>query len=135
MEYFVDHEGKLILHNGNIVPKSVEIKVGLKEAIVKDDGVGTLLDKSNKEVGNIKYISGEIVFDFVKNQTIDIKCVAVGKPEETKRPPNGVIPKNIWIQTRAEELSRAIYEYIKDGRINEQVDNWVNELSELLNQI
>lgn len=46
------------------------------------------------------------------------------------KPPVGVIPKQIWIEKRIEELQRAIKEYAEAGlKINE---DWVTELNKYL---
>jgi len=48
-----------------------------------------------------------------------------------EKPPLGVMPQNIWKEKRIEELSRAIHEYIKDGRFDPALI-WINELQKLV---
>jgi hypothetical protein len=53
------------------------------------------------------------------------------------KPPLGVCPKNIWELQRAQELARAVEEYLHyenfDRNLNSMTE-WVNELSELLSK-
>jgi len=54
------------------------------------------------------------------------------RPAKTFRmeaPPLGVKPKAIWYEERIVDLSRAIYDYTKNGYYNEKVYVWIVELS------
>jgi hypothetical protein len=48
-----------------------------------------------------------------------------------KKPPLGVIPKEIWKETRILEPTRAIYEYSSVGDYK-TIKKWVSELQQLL---
>jgi hypothetical protein len=56
--------------------------------------------------------------------------------EEPLRPPLGVVPKSIWLQCRAEDLSRAINEYVAGGFVGverlDMVVGWCDQLSDVL---
>lgn len=54
-------------------------------------------------------------------------------PAPTK-PPLGIMPKILWKEERAANLSRAIRDYVLDGRF-EEAHAWVEELDELLTEI
>ncbi len=51
-------------------------------------------------------------------------------PLYSPKPPLGVMPKDIWIEKRIQELSRAIHEYTNQG-LNENIGEWINELRDL----
>jgi hypothetical protein len=58
-------------------------------------------------------------------------CVDVGK---RTKPPLGVIPRDIFLKKRCDDLGRAITEYYQyDGTFGKV--EWVNELNELLIEI
>jgi hypothetical protein len=50
-------------------------------------------------------------------------------------PPLGVIPREIWLEKRAAELSRAIYQYIDFGFIvgdsHDNIQKWIDELQDI----
>lgn len=48
----------------------------------------------------------------------------------TAKPPIGVIPKQLWMEKRAQDLARSIHEYIAEGRYA-LVGEWLIELHEL----
>jgi hypothetical protein len=54
---------------------------------------------------------------------------------KSRKPPLGVIPKHLWKEQRAKDLSRAINQYIDGGFIGDgfyqQVSEWIVELSDL----
>lgn len=54
--------------------------------------------------------------------------------EATKKPPIGVMPRQLWQETRVQDLTRAIHEYIKEGRF-QPAEKWVMELAELLPEV
>lgn len=49
-----------------------------------------------------------------------------------QKPPLGVMPRQIWLEKRMQELSRAIYERMLAGIIDENVNEWSADLSNLM---
>jgi len=53
-----------------------------------------------------------------------------------KRPPDGVVPRALWLQTRAEHLANAVSRYVAAGYIGggyqELIKYWIDELSHIL---
>ena len=54
--------------------------------------------------------------------------------ESLAKPPLGVMPRIIWLQKRADEIVRAIHEYMRDGRYG-PVESWLRELLLLVCEI
>lgn len=50
-----------------------------------------------------------------------------------KRPPLGVMPREIWETNRIQELSRAIYMY-SNYKVSPVMLEWIEELKELVNK-
>ena len=65
----------------------------------------------------------------------ELHCAVEGKPLPplagyAAKPPRGVIPRQLWLEKRAQDLARAIHEYTTEGRY-EPVSEWLTELHEL----
>lgn len=57
-----------------------------------------------------------------------------------QRPPHGIMPKNIWLWDRANELSATIQRYIQYGGFAnndklEKIKKWIEELDEVIGQM
>ena len=55
------------------------------------------------------------------------KCVAM----RNEKPPLGVVPQYLWIESRINDLIRTIYQH---GGVSNSNPEWVSELIDLLNQ-
>lgn len=49
------------------------------------------------------------------------------------KPPIGVMPRKLWLETRIQDLGRAIYEYTQ-AKIYEPVNEWLEELQGLVEE-
>lgn len=57
---------------------------------------------------------------------------------DAQKPPVGVMPRHLWLEARALDLGRALYEYTKAGRLPDAAKlmrTWSRELDDLLLQI
>ncbi|MCK5603196.1 hypothetical protein KAR91_15040 [Candidatus Pacearchaeota archaeon] len=63
----------------------------------------------------------------------DMKCAC--EQTETVKPPLGCMPKKIWLEARAYELSNAMANYTEAGYYDDCVTNWGIEFVEVMRQL
>ncbi len=64
---------------------------------------------------------------------IDVNHTELGTYFNCKKPPLGVMPKQIWQEKRLSELLRAMYEYNLEGRTIHL--DWMEEAHQLLSEL
>ena len=50
----------------------------------------------------------------------------------TEKPPLGMVPYNIWIDKRIEDLLEGISRYVAEDRYDELVEDWCYEVAQLI---
>lgn len=65
----------------------------------------------------------------------DLATRSAGDAWAEREPPRGVIPRELWLEMRATDLSRAIYLRIDKGFIgggyHEHIQDWIEELQDI----
>ena len=52
----------------------------------------------------------------------------------SEKPPLGLTPRSIWVEGRVKEIAFAIVRYIEAGKLTKIPADWVNELSEHIDE-
>ena len=96
------------------------------------------VDKVNEFLAGYKVLARDV--DEAAFVCGEQPCPEAPHPADLKKASISVTPRDIWLESRAEDLARAIHEYSRNGGFRDEqtlklIYGWSNEFQEILDDI